>query len=227
MTARKKTNNHRKPTELRRSEIADVAMRIIAEQGTRRFTAKLIAKELGITDAAVFRHFATKQAIVEAIIERMETILFEGFPPQGDDPLRRLGLFFERRVRAISSHPHLSRLLLSDHLAHAAGPESLARITEFKGRSQQFVLSCLKEAKERGLLAEGVGAEELTLLVLGAILSLVHTGGTSRGKGAIEPVSRKVWALLERLMRGEKPTRVKITGNKSSITKGPSRRRAS
>lgn len=195
---------HRKTGEARRAEIADVAMRVIAESGAKRFTAKAVAREIGISDAAVFRHFETMEAIVEAITERMEEILFADFPPAHEDPIDRLGAFFAARVRAIGEQPHLSRLLLSDHLAQAGGEKSVARVREFKRRSQKFVRGCLAEAERRRLLAPGIGPDDGTVLVLGAVLALSHASATVAGPRSIGPLSRRVWAALERLLRGNK-----------------------
>ena len=101
----------------RQAQIVDVAMRIIATKGARRFTAQLLATEIGVTAGAVYRHFESMEAIVDAVVERIGAILFEGFPPEAPDPIDRLGLFFRCRTRTILANPHLSRMLLSDHLS--------------------------------------------------------------------------------------------------------------
>ena len=77
----------RKPGADRRREIADAALRVIAEHGLGRFTALAVAEAVGLTDAALFRHFASMDAIVLGAIDRVEEHLFEGFPPEGADPL--------------------------------------------------------------------------------------------------------------------------------------------
>jgi AcrR family transcriptional regulator len=192
----------RKPTGIRRTEIVDIAMGLLAERGARAFTAKAIADAVGVTNAAVFRHFPAMDAIVDAIVDRMESILFEGFPPQGDDPIARLGAFFESRVRAIREHPHLSRLLLSEHLAQVAGTDSAARIATFRERSQRFVVGCLREARRKDLLAQGVGPEDGAVLVLGAVLSMAHGKAVFRGGAPTARACRNVWSVLERALRG-------------------------
>ena len=49
----------RKTSDNRRREIADAALRVIAEQGLGRFTALAIAREVGVSDAALFQRFGT------------------------------------------------------------------------------------------------------------------------------------------------------------------------
>jgi len=191
----------RKPSGSRRREIADAALKVIAEQGLARFTSKAIAREVGVSDAALFRHFATKQDIVLAVIDRVEEILFTDFPPAGADPIERLGLFFRRRIAVIREKPGVARLVGSEQLSQAAPPEGVVRVAEFRQRSQSFVRSCLVEAHRAGLLAKGVGPAEAGVLVLGALLALGHS---PPGLHPHPQLPERVWAVLESVLRSPK-----------------------
>ncbi len=188
----------RKPADARRREIADAALRVVAERGLARFTALSIAREIGVSDAALFRHFPTKDAIVLAVIERVEEILFEGFPPPEPDPIARLGRFFERRLTVIRENPGLARVVGSELLAQVAPPEGVARVEGLRRRSRAFVQQTLVEARRKGLLAEGLAPDEATCLVLGAILALGHAG---LGSAAERGLPARVWKALERVLR--------------------------
>jgi AcrR family transcriptional regulator len=188
----------RKTADSRRREIADAALKVIAEQGLARFTSKAIAREVGVSDAALFRHFATKEDIVLAVIDRVEEILFSDFPPAGGDPIERLGLFFRRRIEVIRENPGVASLVGSEQLSQAAPPEGVVRVAEFRQRSQRFVRGCLVEAHGEDLLAEGVGPEEAAVLVLGALLALAHAPPGLRPRATLP---ERVWGVLERVLR--------------------------
>lgn len=191
----------RKPADSRRREIADAALKIIAEQGLGRFTSLAIAREVGVSDAALFRHFATKDDIVLAVIDRVEEVLFAGFPPPGADPIDRLGRFFRRRIEVARENPGVARLVGSEQLAQAAPPVGVARVAEFRRRSRSFVRGCLAEAHAQGLLAAGIGPEEAVVLVLGALLALAHAAPGARPPARLP---ERVWAALEGLLRGKR-----------------------
>jgi AcrR family transcriptional regulator len=186
----------RKPAASRRREIADAALRIVAGQGLARFTALAIAREVGVSDAALFRHFPTMDAIVLAVVDRVEEILFEGFPPSDPDPLARLGRFFERRVALIRENPGVARVVGSELLAQVAPPEALARVAALRRRSRAFVHRSLVEARRKGILADGIAPDEAAVLVLGALLALGHAGLGTAGLPA------RTWKTLERALRG-------------------------
>jgi AcrR family transcriptional regulator len=185
----------RKPAEARRREIVDAALRIVAGRGLAHFGAVAIAREVGVSDAALFRHFPTIDAIVLAVVDRVEEILFEDFPPADPDPLARLGRFFERRVAVIRENPGVARVVGSELLAQVAPPEGLARVAGFRRRSRAFVQRTLVEARRKGLLADGIEPDEAAVLVLGALLALGHAGLGTAGLPA------RVWSALERTLR--------------------------
>jgi AcrR family transcriptional regulator len=187
----------RKPADARRREIADAALRIVAGEGLVRFTSLAIAREVGVSDAALFRHFPTKDAIVLAVVDRVEEILFEGFPPSDPDPLARLGRFFERRVAVIRDNPGVARVVGSELLSQVAPPAGVARVAAFRRRSRAFVQRCLVEARREGMLADGLEPDEASVLVLGALLALGHAGLGSAERG----LPARVWRTLERALR--------------------------
>ncbi len=189
----------RKPTQVRRREIIEAGMRILTSEGARQFTADRLGAEVGITGGTIFRHFASMEEILDAIVDRMETILFEDFPPRADDPLESLRRFFEARVHVISSQPEISELLLTDTIIPNANAEyRRERLKEFKRRSRRFVMDCLTKAENHGLLADDVKPEEGAILVLGSIYAMAHRAGA--GKSSPD-LARRMWPVLERALR--------------------------
>ncbi len=189
----------RKPTEIRKAEIIEASMKIIASKGAKRFTAQLIADEVGMTAGGIFRHFATMDDIVEGILDRMEEVLFDGFPPSAEDPWTRLKEFFEHRVLVMVAHPDISKILLSDHLAHLAGEIAAARVKGLKRRSQQFVTQCLQEAADRGELATDVSVNAAKVVVLGAILAVGHATPRIANQTETKQLKGEVWCAIEKM----------------------------
>jgi AcrR family transcriptional regulator len=189
----------RERTEVRQRQIADAALKVIAQQGLRRFTAAAIAREVGISDGTLFRHFPDKAAIVAAALERAEAIIFEGFPPQHPDPLERLGLFFHQRLELVAANPAIVRLAMSDQLAQASGGIGAQRVADWKARSASFIRDCLVDAEAAGLLRKGTSIDALCLVVLGSILSIGVAGSIHPAAGSAAPAA--VWSTLSALIR--------------------------
>ena len=204
MEQKPQPKQRRKPTQVRRQEIIEAGIRILTSEGARQFTADRLGAEVGITGGTIFRHFASMDAILDAIVYQIEMVIFENFPPQADDPLESLRLFFEARVYVISRQPEISELLLTDVLIPNANAEyRQERLKEFKLRSRRFVMDCLRKASKSGLLAEDVHPEEGATLVLGCIYALAHMGyGTGTAKGRSD-MARRMWRIVEKALKNQ------------------------
>lgn len=186
----------RQPTEERRRQIADAALKVIAEQGLGRFTTQAIAAEVGITDGSLFRHFASKQEIVLAALDRVEERLFEGFPPVDPDPLARLERFFRARAALVSANPVIARLAFSEELPHAAGDAGAAQVRRWKERSLDFVVACVEEAAEQGRIPRGLPAREIGVMIVGTLMALVVLGELATGTTTVD----RTWSAVRRLL---------------------------
>jgi TetR/AcrR family transcriptional regulator len=57
------------PASDRRSQILNVALNIFSKKGLNGATTKEIAAAAGVTEAIIFRHFPTKNALYQAVLE--------------------------------------------------------------------------------------------------------------------------------------------------------------
>lgn len=183
----------REPTEHRRRQIADAALKIVAAHGLSGFTTAAIAREVGLTEGAIFRHFASKEEIVLAALDRVEELFEEGAPGSDGEPLDRLRRFVEHRVRVVHEHGGIPRLVFSDELSLAAGEAGVAKIAAIRGRAASTIRLCLEEAQRRGQLPSELDLDGATLVVQGAVMALILSRSAL---GA----TKRVWTTLERAL---------------------------
>ena len=127
----------------RRSQILQVAIKLFSQNGFRGTTTKEIARAAGVSEAMVFRHFATKDELYHAILDHkacegravnpMETIC-EALTAKDDEQV-----FYQMILNALNKHegdPQFMRLLfhsaLEGHeLAEIFIEENIVPIYEF------------------------------------------------------------------------------------------------
>lgn len=190
----------RLPTEERRRQIAEAALRIIAEKGLRKFTIAAISDEVGLADGTIFRHFEDKDDIVLEAVNRLGELLGEQTPPTEGDPLERLEELLTQRVELISRRPELVKLLFSDDLIKAGPEEAAKRVRNLKQMSMQFILHLLREADDEGMLREGAEPEELLPVIHGTALAMVFSGDElEEVTGSAAP--GRVWKTVSGLIR--------------------------
>jgi len=117
----------RKPAIERKAEIAETAIRLAAEIGPDRLTTEKLAKEIGISQPAIFRHFATKDAIWEDVAQRICKLMGASTkPPPTDNPAERIVYLVAAQLAFINKTPAVPAILFSREL-HASN-ENLRNI---------------------------------------------------------------------------------------------------
>ena len=76
----------RKKTELRQQQILEAAAKLIFKYGCEHLTVKRIAAAVGISEAAVYRHFTSKKSILSFLLHRLEEIIIREITPESACP---------------------------------------------------------------------------------------------------------------------------------------------
>lgn len=159
-------------TETRRSQIINATLRIIAEKGFGRFKTVEIAREVGVSEGAIFRHFRNKEEIVRAVQEHIRETLLSGaraaLESAGPGPREKIGALSNFQLSLIEENPGIPRLFFSG--------KSLADVGDLKelvGNTVNDFLELLggvfQQAKGKGLLREGVDLETAKEAYLGVV----------------------------------------------------------
>jgi AcrR family transcriptional regulator len=145
--------------EERRLQILRIAVRLFSQRGFRGATTKEIAQAAGISEAMVFRHFATKEELFAAILDHKACAEGLGDPSElVADAVRRKddrAVFETLAYRALQQHeqdPEFMRLLL-----HAALEEH--QLTQmfwdtFVLRIYEFLGNYIRERQRDGAFRE-------------------------------------------------------------------------
>lgn len=187
----------RKPSGVRRREIAEAALRVIGEQGATSLTAASLAAEVGVTPGALFRHFASIDEILGAAVE-VAVEAFEGtFPDAGMEPIERLRALALARVRLMRRTPGLAWLMLSDQVWLTVPEDGLKRLRALVKRSRKFLLAGFTEGIASGELRDDLAPETLLPIFTGTIHSLIAKGGVHRrAQASPEPIVDALFTLL-------------------------------
>ena len=68
-------------TKIRKKQIADAAARIIIKYGSEHVTTKRIAREVGISETAIYRHFKSKEELLTFLIDDIGKTLLSEIEP--------------------------------------------------------------------------------------------------------------------------------------------------
>ena len=159
MTVEGATGSARMAGEERRSQILSVAVSLFSERGFRGTTTKEIAHAAGVSEAMVFRHFATKEELYAAILDH-KACSHENFDPavMAADAIERKddrAVFESLALGALNHHekdPEFQRLLLHSALEKHQLAEMF--FNEFVRRVYEFLGAYIRERQSDGAFVE-------------------------------------------------------------------------
>jgi AcrR family transcriptional regulator len=157
----------------RRTEIVEVALRIIASRGIAALTTTLLAKELGVTTGALFRHFTSREAILDAVVQRIEALFSTDFPSADVPPRERLERFMAQRTATVAGQVGVFRLMASEQFALALPPEAAKRLRSLVEATQAFVQTAIRDGARDGVFRSDIDPATLSIVVLGTMQMMV------------------------------------------------------
>lgn len=118
----------------REDQILAHALDIVRESGLASLTMKKVAERVGFTEAAAYRYFPTKHALVVGILSRLGSLFIEGVAAitraPGLDPSQRLERVVRRHLEFISRSEGIPMLLFAE--AAAAGNDEVLALLRSK-----------------------------------------------------------------------------------------------
>lgn len=109
----------RMESPLRREQIADAALSIVVEQGIGAVTVRRVAEAVGISAAALYRHYKNKADILAAVLEEHNTILdgiLQKAQVEATGPLDALQRLYTMLMELVEPYRALPVIFLSDVL---------------------------------------------------------------------------------------------------------------
>ena len=171
-----------KPGE-RRVQILQTLARMLEQPGAERITTAALAAQLDVSEAALYRHFASKAQMFEGLIEFIETSLFSVInqllerEPTPAVQAQKIALAL---LQFGEKNPGMTRVMVGDALVFEH-ERLIARMNQFFDRVESQLRQCLRQAAEgAGSSTPTVDAQALasaiTSLVIGRLQRYARTG---------------------------------------------------
>ena len=164
----------RQPTEVRREQIKQAVLKIIFEEGLHNLSTRNIARRVGISEGALFRHYPSKR---DVLIDLMEDVRKELLPVQhqiafsNEPPEVRLHQFMCAHVRYLINKKGINILLLSE-AAHFNDAELKNRLKDILLTQKQLAGKIFQDGIASGEWDTRLSVETLSMLYMGIPISL-------------------------------------------------------
>ncbi|MBP7648078.1 MAG: nucleoid occlusion factor SlmA [Comamonas sp.] len=185
-----RTRKRPKPGE-RREQILQALAAMLEKPGSDRITTAALAANLSVSEAALYRHFASKAQMFEGLIDFIEQSVFalvqqvagregEAVDMTPEDGARRAARIVALLLQFAERNPGMVRVMVGDAL-QLEHDRLQARMNQFFDRIESTLRQCLRPAA--GALGSAtptveaqVAASVLMSFVLGRMQRFVRTG---------------------------------------------------
>lgn len=163
------------PADERRAVTVEAVVQLAAEQNPSEITTTAIAKHMGVTQGALFKHFPTKDAILQAVMEWVAERLIARLDKAAQaaaSPLAAIEAMFMAHVEFVAEHPGVPRMLFGElQRAQLTAPKRMAQalIRRYGERLHRLI----EEGIAQGELNPALDAEAAATLFIGTIQGLV------------------------------------------------------
>ena len=165
----------------RKDQILQSLARMLEASPGERITTAALAKEVGVSEAALYRHFPSKARMFEGLIKFIEDTLFQRISrilKEEENAHERCHKILTLLLTFADKNPGMTRLLTGDALAGET--ERLReRIAQFYDRFEAQLKQVLREAQIRENMRPSISAISLANLLLatceGRLLQFVRS----------------------------------------------------
>jgi len=159
-------------TQIRREQIAEAALDLVAGGGVRRLSVAAVARRVGLVPSGIYRHYKSKDAMLAAVLDLLQRRIqanVHAACQETDDPLGQLRGILVRHVRAIRENRAIPRIIFSDDV-HAGDRVRKNRILQIMMGYLGEIGRIVAQARQQGLIRQDVDPEVAAMLFFGMIV---------------------------------------------------------
>ena len=159
----------------RQTEILLVALELIDKKGIQGLTIKNISKEIGISEPAIYRHFASKLDILLGVLsnfKEMALMLSEIVENYNATATEKLSFLFSRMLDLFSEKPSMVSVIFSEEIFN--NDELLkSRIIEIVDIHTHTIESIILKGQNENTIRTDIDEKSLALIAMGSFRLLI------------------------------------------------------
>lgn len=188
------------PAKQRRMETVQALIALAAEQNPTDITTAAVAKRLGLTQGALFRHFPSKDAILKAVMEWVADRLLariDRAAQSASSPISALEAVFLAHIDFVVEHPGVPRMLIGE-LQRSEDTVTKRMVRTLLRCYTERLIRLMELGKRQGQLDPDLDPAAASTLFVGTIQGLVMQSLLAGNVSHIRRQEPDVFAIYRR-----------------------------
>ncbi len=190
----------------RQIDIIEAAIHIIAENGFKDLTIKNLAKAIGVTEAALYRHFDSKHEVIIGILEHFDEVscdVLDRLKCLDCSPVDKVKEFILNRYELFSKRPELAKVMFSEELFRN-DPDYISFMQNIMHKHKEDVVMYIMHAQRNHLIRNDIDPIDLFRIAVGSMRLIISQWNLSNQGFCLEAEGLKLWNTIEKMIK-EKP----------------------
>jgi TetR/AcrR family transcriptional regulator, fatty acid metabolism regulator protein len=187
----------------RQREIVMNTIHIISRQGIQDLTIKNIAAAVNVTEAAIYRHFTSKNELLMAVLNHFEDLadkMIDAVEKNAKTPLEKIEIFVMQRYELFQNNPDLAKVMFSEVIFENE-PALSQKMQSIIQKHMHEVFEYVAQAQAAGQIRKDVGQQHLFRMIIGSMRLLVTQWTLSDYSFQLEEEGKKLWEAVEKTIK--------------------------
>lgn len=190
-------------TKVRREQIVQAALMLIADKGVNRFNMAELARHTGLGVSSLYRHFPGKDQILDAVLDLLRERLLGNVRiavGQGANPQEQLRCLLALHMRLILEYQAIPRLFFSGDL-YVGHPARRAKLSGIVMTYLEEVAGIIRQGQREGAFRPDLDPDAASVVFLGLIQPPAILWHLSEGEFNVGKQMDNAWPLFQEAIR--------------------------
>jgi AcrR family transcriptional regulator len=168
----------------RQKDFLNAAIEIVSRQGFSKLTIRNVARAVGVTEPAVYRHFPSKLALLTAMLEDLQSAMVPHFTvlrTGGEPPRKRFERFIRGLFEEFKKRPAYAPFIFSEEIFHSE-EQLREKLQEVLKTNISILTRSFEALQEEGACRTDIEPREMALITLASIRLSVSRWHINSGK---------------------------------------------
>lgn len=186
----------------KQNEIVKISIKLISEGGIQNFTMKSLAKQLGVSEPAIYRHFSSKLEILHSMLRLIEktNTEFKAEIENSNPSISLIENMFVKNAEVFTATPELSSIIFSEEIFQN-NPTLSKKLFDIMEERNNLTLQVIDKIQKSGEIRDDVPAEKITLMILGALRITISKWKLSGFNYNLNNEVKDTWMAINTLLK--------------------------
>ena len=186
--------------DVRQHQVLQAVAKLITTQGMDKVTIKDIAEEIGVTEGAIYRHFASKREIFSFVVHHWEQNLLSAVLAaqlEEGSPLHRLERVFQAQLSEAQNYQALAFIIIVEAIAFEDIGLS-SRVASILTDYLEGIQRILAQGIQDGSVRPDLNVDAAATTFFGLIQSTATLWALNGYNSPLAEQSSETWGIFER-----------------------------